>query len=316
MLITPVKIEDLAKWIDFSHEISDEIVKKLIPNPSVFWEGCEEYMIAKINKSQAFMAKDRISSGLLGVVAFSTSHNRITFFGVLEGADHDKVGIKLLEVAINQLDKTNEITATILKSCHPSVIQEKKLYESYGFVEQEGEILEAGVPACIMKRPPSKDKKGGSFHYNYHRYVKWTNETDCPVCQNEPGPTNILLIKELEHSWLEASMKAQGSIWGKCHLLSKKHYMELYEMSKEDLLSFMTDVQKASRALKKVTGATKINYEIHGNSMPHLHVHLFPRYLDDFFPSAPIDYRITEPIPYVDEGEFLYFIEEMRQELD
>ena len=59
-------------------------------------------------------------------------------------------------------------------------------------------------------------------------------------------------------------------------------------MSKEDMANFMEDVQRVARALHKVTGAVKINYEIHGNSMPHLHVHLFPRYIDDDFPSAPI----------------------------
>jgi len=31
-------------------------------------------------------------------------------------------------------------------------------------------------------------------------------------------------------------------------------------------------------ALLKVTGATRINYEILGNSEPELHAHLFPRY--------------------------------------
>jgi diadenosine tetraphosphate (Ap4A) HIT family hydrolase len=115
------------------------------------------------------------------------------------------------------------------------------------------------------------------------------------VCCQWPGPPDIVLIKELEHSWLEASMQAQGCLWGKCHVLCKKHYVELYEIPEQDLLDFMTDVQKASKALKTVSGAVKINYEIHGNSMPHLHVHLFPRYLDDPFPSAPIDYRIIKP---------------------
>ena len=77
----------------------------------------------------------------------------------------------------------------------------------------------------------------------------------------------------------------------------------------------MTDVQVASLVLKSVTGAVKINYELHGNTMPHLHMHLFPRYLDDSFPSAPIDYRISEPVAYSSEREFTDFIEAMRGEL-
>jgi len=38
----------------------------------------------------------------------------------------------------------------------------------------------------------------------------------------------------------------------------------------------MKDVQTSARALKHVTRAVKINYEIHGNTVPHLHMHLFP----------------------------------------
>jgi diadenosine tetraphosphate (Ap4A) HIT family hydrolase len=107
-----------------------------------------------------------------------------------------------------------------------------------------------------------------------------------------------------------------GDLWGNCGLFCKHHYVELHEMLAEELFHFMGEVQKASRALKTVSGAVKINYEIHGNTMPHLHVHLFPRYLDDAFPSAPIDYRITEPSPYASEQEFMNFIAAMRRELE
>ena len=43
--------------------------------------------------------------------------------------------------------------------------------------------------------------------------------------------------------------------------------------------------------------------------------HLFPRYLDDDFPSAPIVYRICEPAPYESVNEYLWFIDRMRVEL-
>ena len=145
--------------------------------------------------------------------------------------------------------------------------------------------------------------------------MEWTNKEYCPVCNHESGPSDIVLIKELQHSWLEVSMNAQGCLWGKCHVLCKKHFVELHDMPELDLLDFMKDVQRASKALKKVSRAVKINYENHGNTMPHLHVHLFPRYIDDQFPNAPIDYRITEPSVYESEMGFVNFIEAMKLEL-
>ena len=86
-------------------------------------------------------------------------------------------------------------------------------------------------------------------------------------------------------------------------------------MPKSDMVNFMSDVQIAAKALKTVTKAERINYELHGNSMPHMHMHLFPRYIDDSFPGLSIDYHKIEPSPYSDEKEFEYFIEQMRQVL-
>lgn len=77
----------------------------------------------------------------------------------------------------------------------------------------------------------------------------------------------------------------------------------------------MTDVKKIGHALKKVSKAVKINYELHGNSMPHLHMHLFPRYIDDSFPASGIDVNKISPIPYKDRDEFDWFINQMRKYL-
>jgi diadenosine tetraphosphate (Ap4A) HIT family hydrolase len=54
----------------------------------------------------------------------------------------------------------------------------------------------------------------------------------------------------------------------------------------------MRDIQRVSRALQAVTGAIKMNYEIHGNTIPHLHVHFFPRYEGDPFEGKPIEPRV------------------------
>ena len=77
----------------------------------------------------------------------------------------------------------------------------------------------------------------------------------------------------------------------------------------------MSDIQIAAKALRKVTGAIKINYEMHSNSVPHIHCHLFPRYLNDDFPGISIDYHLTEPSPYESEEEFKWFVEEMRNQI-
>jgi diadenosine tetraphosphate (Ap4A) HIT family hydrolase len=46
-----------------------------------------------------------------------------------------------------------------------------------------------------------------------------------------------------------------------------------------------------------------MNYEIHGNSIPHLHMHFFPRYRGDHFEGRPIDPRMVVQ-PVYGSGEF------------
>ena len=98
---------------------------------------------------------------------------------------------------------------------------------------------------------------------------------------------------------------------GYCCLVLKPHAIEIYDLSDEDSSALMRDVRVASLALKKVTGTVKINYEIHGNTIPHMHMHLYPRQMGDPFENGPVDWRTRTPKLYRD-GEFEAFIERMK----
>ena len=314
MLLRPLKENDRQAWLDLAHE-SDEIIRQLIPDIAIFYQGFDDYIEAKIKQNEAFMAMDRMSGRCLGIVAISKSHNRISFLGVTKNADFWEIGSKLVKIALNQLDSTREISVNVLKTDLEPIKQERFLYESLGFTERDGNVSEAGVPACLMKRPPAAGKGGYSFHHDYPGYIQWMDEGKCPFCHKEQVWTDHMLIKELEHSSVHASMQAQGCLWGKCVVPCRKHFIEFHEIPPRDMADFMEDVQKAAKALKEVSGAVKINYELHGNTIPHLHVHLFPRYLDDLFPGKAIDYAKITPSPYENEAEFEYFITQMRLKL-
>lgn len=61
--------------------------------------------------------------------------------------------------------------------------------------------------------------------------------------------------------------------------------------------AFMRDAQKVSMAVASVTRAVKMNYEIHGDSIPHLHMHVFPRHRGDRFEGEPINPRqVVQPV--------------------
>lgn len=147
---------------------------------------------------------------------------------------------------------------------------------------------------------------------------KWTNQDEwkrlisgesCPICL-DGKPTNI--IAELNVSYLTAG--EQTPIKGACTLFFKRHAVELYELSTEELTAFMSDAQRASKAIHEVTKAVKMNYEIHGNTIPHLHIHLFPRYIGDSFENKPINPRIITT-PEYSQGEFANFVTEIKNRL-
>ncbi len=316
MLITHVTNNDKDRWLNLSRDFSLDIVKEQTHDPLVFWRGFHEYMDRRIEKFEAFQALDRMTGKCLGIVAFSKANNRISFIGVSREASYSEAGEKLVNAAINQLNGEAEIRATLLRSDAPHMLELKEIFKRSGFSEEPGEISQGGVPACSMKRQGKIHAKRASFHHNYSRFMDWQETSGCPVCCDLPGPSDNELIKELEYSWVEASINAQGCLWGKCHVLSKKHFVEFHDIPPENLANFSADVQKAGKVLKEVSRAVKINYELHGNSLPHLHVHLFPRYIDDLFPGQGIDVNKISPSPYTSREEFDFFINEMRKKLD
>ena len=150
-----------------------------------------------------------------------------------------------------------------------------------------------------------------SFHDHYDRWLRLTDPEHCPICQQAPMPEGMEDIAELPHSWLSA--EPIDCLKGACHLIAKRHVVELYELDDAELLAWMKEVQVCARALKAVSGAVKINYEIHGNTIPHLHMHLYPRTRDDPFAGRAIEPR--EKTNLYAPGEFEAFVAAMRREI-
>ena len=81
---------------------------------------------------------------------------------------------------------------------------------------------------------------------------------------------------------------------GYCLLLPDPVVPSLNDLSEPARATYLKDMVTLGDAMLKVTGATRINYEILGNSEPELHAHLFPRYA-----SEPDEFR-TKPAWFYD----------------
>lgn len=98
-------------------------------------------------------------------------------------------------------------------------------------------------------------------------------------------------------------MQEAAPVAGYVCLVSKIHAVELHDLPVAAACAFMRDAHRVSMAVASVTQAVKMNYEIHGNSIPHLHMHFFPRYRGDQFEGQVIDPRLVVQPVYA-AGEF------------
>lgn len=87
------------------------------------------------------------------------------------------------------------------------------------------------------------------------------------------------MIAEFASVWITASREAQ--LPGYACVVCKRHVVEPYELPDAERRAFWDESMRAARAIAHVSGAVKMNYGIHGNVIPHLHMHLWPRLVDD-----------------------------------
>jgi diadenosine tetraphosphate (Ap4A) HIT family hydrolase len=136
----------------------------------------------------------------------------------------------------------------------------------------------------------------------------------CPICASIRADGKCRgTIVELDTSYL--TTQRDQPVRGYCCLVLKRHVVELHDLEEDEAEGFMRDVRRVSRALKAATGAVKMNLEIHGNTIPHLHTHFSPRYVGDRFEDGQIDPREPWLLDFPPE-DFEAFVAALRAALD
>jgi diadenosine tetraphosphate (Ap4A) HIT family hydrolase len=68
---------------------------------------------------------------------------------------------------------------------------------------------------------------------------------------------------------------------GYCILVSRHHASELSQLDDAERHHYFDEMCLLARAMEEAFRPHKLNYELLGNQVPHLHWHLFPRSLQD-----------------------------------
>lgn len=97
-------------------------------------------------------------------------------------------------------------------------------------------------------------------------------------------------------------------------LVLKRHATELFHLSRDERASLVEAVALVAGHLATEFRAVKINYELLGNQLPHIHWHLIPRLANDPAPLEPV-WRITHEPRSLPEREREDLISRLRARL-
>ncbi len=124
--------------------------------------------------------------------------------------------------------------------------------------------------------------------------------TQCPLCskwQDEPE----FRVAELERCFVILNRDQFFS--GYCFVVAKDHVTELFHLEKEVRATIMEEVNAVAAAVAGAFRPDKVNYELLGNMVPHMHWHVVPRFRNDpLWPrpiwSEPHEEVILSPLEY------------------
>src|SRR3990170_2191584 len=110
----------------------------------------------------------------------------------------------------------------------------------------------------------------------------------CEICERIARftPENPYLIAELSTGY--AVLSDNQYYPGYAIFVAKQCVPELHDLPPDVRSRFLQEMAQVAEAVFRVFAPRKLNYELLGNSVTHLHWHLFPRYADDPNPAWPV----------------------------
>ena len=134
----------------------------------------------------------------------------------------------------------------------------------------------------------------------------------CPMCaQGRPDETDYgvrIFAGEVSDAYLQKAGVQRGYtivIW------RGRHVAEPTGLSDDEAARYWLEVLRVGRAIEAHLRPVKLNYDLLGNSLPHLHTHVVPRYADDPKPGWPFPFPEDEPGP-IDDDELRRDVQALR----
>ena len=107
----------------------------------------------------------------------------------------------------------------------------------------------------------------------------------CQACSGQwPRPNHFLADLGVSRAYLHDDQFFPG--W--TVLVFRRHATELFQLTPHERSQLIEEISRVAQVLSDVYVVKKINYELLGNQVPHIHWHLIPRLHDDPAPREPV----------------------------
>ena len=118
------------------------------------------------------------------------------------------------------------------------------------------------------------------------------------ICDLEVS--SLILFKEQSHP-------------GRCIVAYKDHVSEIVNISDEERNAFFADVTRAANAIHAAFHPDKVNYGAYGDTGCHLHMHLVPKYKDEYEWGGV--FEMNPGRTYLSDEEYAEMIEKIKANL-
>jgi diadenosine tetraphosphate (Ap4A) HIT family hydrolase len=131
-----------------------------------------------------------------------------------------------------------------------------------------------------------------------------TSGQGCEMCAMQGKHDNGFGVVVFEGTHADVVLQRVRPTAGYCVAIWKHgHACELSDLDDEQLAGYWQDNVRAVRALVEVYTPAKVNYQVLGNGVPHIHTHIILRFLDDPAPGRPLP-MIQETYEQLSEQAF------------
>lgn len=124
--------KDISSWMELVNTVKPDF-PGLETEEAI--EEHKETVLKFMKDRRALCVKD--CGKIAGVLLLSKKHNMICFLAVLPEYRKQGIGSALVEAALNDLNRTKNITVSTFREDDKKGIAPRRLYKKYGFTEDE-----------------------------------------------------------------------------------------------------------------------------------------------------------------------------------